>query len=113
MSASASQMLASCASDEIALERVRYYPRQLLTEVDMSTEQDYFRQKARRQNRFLHGWGVVCGMEVKASPDKSRPWQVLVCPGYAVGPQGDEIRIAEAVAVDLATGAQATADPCA
>ena len=103
----------SCAPDESALERVRYYPRQLLTAEDMAAEQEYFRQKMRRHNCFLHGWGVVCGMEVKASPEKSQPWHVRVCPGYAVAPQGDEIRLAEAVGLDLATGAQTTPDPCA
>ena len=102
----------TCASDDSALERVRYYPRQLLTADDMTAGQEYLRQKIRRHNRFLHGWGVVCGMEVKASPEKSQPWQVRVCPGYAVGPQGDEIRLAEAVLFDLATGAQSTPDPC-
>ncbi len=43
------------------LERVHYFPRQLITANDMTAEQDYFRQKQRRHNRFLHGsrGGVV------------------------------------------------------
>src|SRR5262247_3109912 len=108
-----SQTSTCCAAEGSALERVRYYPRQLLTAYDMDQEQQYFRQKARRHNRFLHGWGVVCGLEVKASPEKGHPWQVVVCPGYAVSPQGDEIWVGEAAMLDLATGAQATPDPCA
>jgi hypothetical protein len=103
----------SCASDASALERVRYYPRQLLTADDMAAEQDYLCQKMRRHNRLLHGWGVVCGMEVKPSQEEGQPWRVRVCPGYAVAPQGDEIRLAEAVTLDLATGAPSTPDPCA
>jgi hypothetical protein len=113
MSTTMPETQAGCATEDSALERVRYYPRQLLTADDLATDQDYHRQKARRHNRFLHGWGVVCGLEVKAAPEKGRPWRVQVCPGYAVTPQGDEIRITEAVALDLATGAQSTPDPCA
>ena len=48
----------------IRLERVKYFQRQLLTVDDMVTDQEYFRQKMRRHNRFLHGWGVVCGFDV-------------------------------------------------
>ena len=29
-------------------------------------EQDYYREKMRRHNRYLHGWGVVCGCSVEA-----------------------------------------------
>src|SRR5947209_10205738 len=51
------------------LERVHFFPRQLLTADDMDAEQHYFRQKLRRHTRFLHGWGVVCGCEVKPAYD--------------------------------------------
>lgn len=96
-----------------ALERVRYYPRQLLTADDMRVEQEYFRSKLRRHNRFLHGWGVVCGCEVKPLADAKR-WKVRVCPGYAVGPQGDEIQIDDCVDVDLMLGVDpnACSVPC-
>ena len=42
-------------------ELPRYYPRQLITPADLTLEQDYFRDRLRRHNRLLHGWGVVCG----------------------------------------------------
>jgi hypothetical protein len=113
MTSMSSQTCPGCASESSALERVRYYPRQLLTADDLAGDQEYHRQKMRRHNRFLHGWGVVCGLEVKAFPEQGHPWQVRVCPGYAVGPQGDEIRLIEAISLDLATGAQTTPDPCA
>jgi hypothetical protein len=86
------------------LERVRYFPRMLMTADDMRAEQEYFREKARRHNRYLHGWGVVCGCTVEAVPGKPR--QVRVCPGYLVGPQGDEVSIDRCIDVDLHTGAQ-------
>lgn len=87
------------------LERVRYFPRQLLTADDMQAEQAYVREKLRRHNRYLHGWGVVCGCSVETMPE-AKGWQVRVCPGYAVSPQGDEIRIDDCIEVPLTTGAQ-------
>lgn len=91
------------------LERLRYFNRQLLTADDMRLEQAYFREKRRRHNRYLHGWGVVCGCSVEPMP-QAKSWTVQVCPGYAVGPQGDDILIDHAVTVDLSLGA--TPEPC-
>jgi hypothetical protein len=103
-----------CLQPEIAtLERVNYFNRQLLTADDMITERDYFVQKMRRHNRFLHGWGVVCGLLVKASPAAGTPWQVQIGAGYALGPYGDEIYVAQPVLLDLAKcGPGAATDPC-
>lgn len=102
--------------EAIHRERVRYFPRQLITADDMMAEQQYFREKLRRHNRYLHGWGVVCGCEVKpySGPDKDHPWQVRVCPGYLITPQGDEILITEpGVDFDLAGDWRQAQDPCA
>ncbi len=85
----------------IKLERVNFFNRQLLTADDMTTERDYFLQKLRRHNRFMHGWGVVCGLAVTAAPDSKRPWLVQVGSGYALGPYGDEIFVGDAVTFDL------------
>ncbi len=93
-----------CACCDEPLERLRYFPRQLLTADDMRAEQAYFREKARQHNRYLHGWGVVCGCTVEVI-DGARAPQVRVCPGYAVAPQGDEIRIDRCIDVDLKSGA--------
>jgi len=40
------------------LERVRFFPRQLLTANDLQQEQGYLREKQRRHNRFLLGHRV-------------------------------------------------------
>ena len=98
-----------CAMCGGQLERVRYFPRQLLTADDMRVEQEYFREKARRHNRYLHGWGVVCGCVVEQVTD-AKTWTVRVCPGYVVSPQGDEILINDCSDLDLKTGA--SPDPC-
>ena len=94
------------------LERVRYFPRQLLTADDMRAEQDHIHEKLRRHNRFLHGWGVVCGLEVVKPGEKDPKWQVTICPGYALSPQGDEILVADKIKFDLQTKLQSP-EPCA
>lgn len=99
------------------LERPRYFPRKLITDAEMTLEQDYFRNRLRLHNRMLHGWGVVCGAIVctvpKTTPEidpacedgdahdddmpgdspGTEPWKVVVKPGYILGPYGDEIVI--------------------
>jgi hypothetical protein len=103
-----------CLQPELVmLERVKYFPRQLLTAEDLTADRDYVLQKMRRHNRFLHGWGVVCGLAVTAAPADGAPWRVRISAGYALGPYGDEIHVAEAVFLDLAKcGPGAATDPC-
>jgi hypothetical protein len=91
-------------------ELPRYYPRQMITPDDLTLEQNYFRACVRRHNRFLHGWGVVCGALVCPSttlnPDGTislNPWKVQVQPGYILGPYGDEIILDCARTVDVRT----------
>ncbi len=107
--------------DQSVVERPRYYPRQLITSDDLTLEQDYFRTRLRLHNRLLHGWGVVCGAEVRSVPKANsndsterEPWIVMVCPGYVLGPCGDEIFIDCKRKVDLRTrGTEAAnGDPC-
>jgi hypothetical protein len=95
------------------LERVHYFTRQLITADDMIVEQEYFRQKLRRHNRYLHGWGVACGCLVVPDPTNEQPWLVKICPGYAVGPQGDEIAICHPTHFNLAGDWNKDDDPCA
>ena len=78
----------ACTTCELdsGLERVRYFSRQLIGAEDMTAEQRYFRERLRRHNRFAHGWGVVCGCDVKPAPLPKKPWRVRVCPGYVLGP---------------------------
>jgi hypothetical protein len=92
--------------DQGVAERPRYYARQLITSDDLTLEQEYFRSKLRAHNRLLHGWGVVCGAEVCPNPVSKagggyRPWEVVVEPGYILGPYGDEIVIPRTRVIDL------------
>jgi hypothetical protein len=102
-------------------ELPRYYPRQLITPDDLTLEQNYFRDRMRRHNRLLHGWGVVCGALVCPVTTKDAngvvsvaPWQVQVQKGYALGPYGDEIILDCVRTVDLRSNGVSgvTGDPC-
>lgn len=89
---------------EGVLERPRYFPRQLMTPEEMTLEQTYFRDRMRRHNRLLHGWGVVCGVEGRQALDENgepQPWTVQISPGYVLDCDGNEILIPETVTYDL------------
>lgn len=79
-------------------ERIHYFDRQLLSAEDLTQEQLYFREKARRHNRLLHGWGVVSGLEVTRGTARL---EVLVSPGSAIDARGEEIVVDNEVTVDL------------
>jgi hypothetical protein len=84
-----------------ALARPRFESGDRLGAKDLAAEQAWRRQRLRRHNRHLHGWGVACGLRVAPALDGGRPWAVVVCPGYAVGPYGDDILVSCAPRVDL------------
>ncbi|BDU01026.1 MULTISPECIES: hypothetical protein [Nocardia] len=90
------------------LERPRYFPRQLMTPDDLTLEAEYFRNRLRRHNIYLHGWGVVCGALVcpvrTIEGSDPTPWVVQVQPGYILGPFGDEIVIERPYEVSLHAG---------
>jgi len=96
----------------VSLERTRFFPRQLVGPDDLTQDQRYFREKHRRHNRLLHGWGIVCGACVVPGTVAQ---QIVITPGYILGPYGDEILIDREVPIDLTkqnpTGA--LVDPCA
>src|SRR5688500_7307882 len=49
--------------------RPRYFAGQLLTEEELNAEQQYVIKKNRLHNLYLHGSGVVCGLEVVCHPN--------------------------------------------
>jgi hypothetical protein len=81
----------------IGLERTRYFARQIVGPDDLTQDQIWIRDKLRRHNRLLHGWGVVCGAFVR---EGDAPCQLVVEPGYILGPYGDEIVIDREVVID-------------
>ena len=78
-------------------ERPRFFDGQLLTQAELNGEQTYVMDKNRLHNRYLHGWGVVCGLRVSCC-DATR---VTVEAGYALDPCGNDIVLAQAQTLDL------------
>lgn len=83
------------------LARLRYFHGQPLSALDLRREQSYHRDRARLHNRLLHGWGIVCGLEITVP--QPRPTadcddghagpEVVVMPGAALDCRGDEMLV--------------------
>jgi hypothetical protein len=79
--------------------RPRYFAGQVLDAADLNADQAYIRHKQRLHNLYLHGWGVVCGLEVVCHPD-CEGW-VRVGQGYAISPCGDDVVVCRDEDVDV------------
>ncbi len=86
--ASAAQCCCPACTGLQCLDRTRFFAGQLLTEADLNNEQSYLLAKNRLHNRYLHGWGVVCGLQVVCG--ECDGW-VTVKTGYALDPCGNDI----------------------
>ena len=84
-------------------ERNHYFTGKLMTARDFSDETRYHSERMRHHDARLHGWGVVCGLKVKAhdNPDCQGKY-VIIEPGTALDCCGNEILVTEAVTVELA-----------
>lgn len=80
-----------------APQRPRYFDGQLLTQAELTSEQTYVLEKNRLHNRYLHGWGVVCGLRVSCCDDT----RVTVEAGYALDPCGNDIVLPQAQTIPL------------
>ena len=78
--------------------RPRFFAGQLLTEEDLNRLENYIVGKNKLHNRYLHGWGVVCGLEVSCHQCKGF---VTVRSGYALSPCGDDIVLCDEQAVNV------------
>jgi hypothetical protein len=78
--------------------RPRFFAGQLLTEEDLNRLERYIVEKNKLHNRYLHGWGVVCGLEVSCHPCQG---YVSVKSGYALSPCGDDMVVCQDEAVNV------------
>jgi hypothetical protein len=78
--------------------RPRFFAGQLLSEEDLRALDHYLIEKNKLHNRYVHGWGVVCGLEVVCHP--CRGW-VTIKSGYAIDPCGNDIIVCEDYSFDL------------
>jgi hypothetical protein len=81
-----------------SLKRLRFFTGQVLTAESFELEQKYFREKLKRHNRALHGFGIVSGLKVIVEAG-----QIIVEPGLALDCQGNELVIGTAVVVSPVT----------
>ena len=84
--------------------RPRFFAGQLLTEEDLNRLECYIVEKNKLHNRYLHGWGVVCGLEVVCNSCQN---QVTVRTGYALSPCGEDIIVCKDETVDVCSLIQA------
>jgi hypothetical protein len=77
--------------------RPRFFAGQLLTDETLNQLDHYIVEKNKLHNRYLHGWGVVCGLEVVCNPCNA----VTVRAGYALSPCGDDVIVCQDVTVDV------------
>ncbi len=85
--------------------RNRYFTGKFMTACDFKTDPAYFLDRHRLHNRLLHGWGVVCGLEVVAHPNPAcRDRWVAVEPGIALDAAGREVVVEEQRAVEVVPG---------
>ncbi len=78
--------------------RPRFFAGQLLTESELMLLEQYVLDKHRLHNVHLHGWGVVCGLQVRCDDCGDG---VIVEPGYAIDPCGNDIIVPEAQRIDV------------
>ncbi len=66
-----------------AQERAPFFRGKLLTPEDLELTQQYFRERFKRHNRSLHGFGIVSGLNVTVNSG-----QIAVEPGLALDCEG-------------------------
>lgn len=97
-----------CANEDELLKRPHFFAGQLLDAATLQMEQDYHREKVRRHNRNLHGFGIVSGLGVRVEtttdPNGGR---LVIDPGYAIDPCGEELVLPACVHVPLPSSGDA------
>jgi hypothetical protein len=90
-------------------QRPQYFDRQQLSAADLNAGLDYMRQRLRWHNRYLHGWGIVCGLRVGRVSAEDL-WNLRVGEGYLVTPLGDEVYMPD-LTFDIRPGVEACLGP--
>lgn len=76
----------------VVVERNRYFTGKFMAARDFAADTEYLLNRHQLHNRLLHGWGIVCGLDVRPHPrpDCSRDW-VVVTAGFAIDCHGREL----------------------
>jgi hypothetical protein len=94
------ERIAASRCSDGTLTRPRYFYGKVMTPQDFEEEQDYVRTKHRRHNRLLHGVGIVSGFGVSLGTEDGE-LVIVVSPGLAIDPTGEELVVCERVTVRL------------
>jgi len=84
--------------DYNSFKRTRYFHGQLMTDREFREEQIYHDGKRKLLNRMLHGWGVVCGLEI--APKEG--CVVTIGCGLAIDAAGNEIYVDQTIDANIA-----------
>ena len=87
------------ACGQIYSLRNRYFTYKPMMARDFQDEQRFFQSRRHLHNRLLHGWGVVCGLQVERHPNPDCSDWVVVRPGIALDCCGREIILNEKTAL--------------
>ena len=87
-------------TDDDFLRRLQPFEGLCLTAQDLQDEQDYHRKNLHRHNLFLHGYGIVQGLQVELQQQGSR-YIAIIQAGFGVTRMGQQVRLDEAVSVQL------------
>lgn len=82
------------------LTRLRPFEGLALTAQDLLDEQTYHRRNLARHALYLHGHGIVQGLQVEVEQKKER-YQAVIQAGYGITRQGQGVMLPEPVAVSL------------
>jgi hypothetical protein len=84
------------------VERNRYFTGKFMAARDFAADTEYLLSRHRLHNRLLHGWGIVCGLDVRPHPrpECAREW-VVVRAGLAIDCHGRELLLTSDTAFRL------------
>ncbi len=85
---------------EKAFKRNKYFAGKLMTARDFEDEQTYNIEKWKHHHRYLHGYGIVCGLRVVPTRPPQRRY-ITVEPGVALDPWGREIVVCKPTEFEL------------
>jgi predicted flap endonuclease-1-like 5' DNA nuclease len=92
------------------VRRPRFFCGQLLTDQDLTSLVEWTDRRL-RLSRYRHGWGVVCGLDIRCDP--KHHGMLTLMPGYAIGCCGEDIVVCKESPIDLSVWCKPPVDPCA
>jgi hypothetical protein len=80
-------------------ERPSYFCGQLLSDADLTLQENYFREKNKLYHRTIDGFGVVCGLRMRCEPNCNG--RITISDGYAIDCCGNDMIVCEQRTFDV------------